>query len=159
MTERLHRVAFRKFFINCVSVCLLVFAIYKTSSNLGYYLIVPRTLAHDFVVNELRTRISVDTKNIHVIQQSAADAIITDPVTPCFSGAFSADNWAVVGMIKAALIDANVGANVETITYGKEADDIPQGLDFAQKIDGLKGVVIIKDDRMALWGKVKIARR
>jgi ApbE superfamily uncharacterized protein (UPF0280 family) len=41
----------------------------------------------------------------------------------------------------------------------KEANDIPQGLEFAQKIDGLKGVAIIKDDKMVLWGKIKIARR
>ncbi|HEY31640.1 MAG TPA: UPF0280 family protein [Dehalococcoidia bacterium] len=41
----------------------------------------------------------------------------------------------------------------------QEADDIPRGLEFAQEIDGLKGIAIIKDDKMALWGKVKIARR
>ncbi|MFC2019979.1 UPF0280 family protein [Chloroflexota bacterium] len=34
--------------------------------------------------------------------------------------------------------------------------DIPRGIELAQDIGGLKGVVIIKDDRMGLWGKVKI---
>ena len=34
--------------------------------------------------------------------------------------------------------------------------DIPAGIDFAKGIDGLLGVVIIKDDNMGLWGGVKI---
>ena len=55
-----------------------------------------------------------------------------------------------------ALADAAATAIGNIIT---EADDIPRGLEFAQKIDGLKGVAIIKDDKMALWGKIKIARR
>jgi ApbE superfamily uncharacterized protein (UPF0280 family) len=41
----------------------------------------------------------------------------------------------------------------------KEETDIPQGLDFAGKIDGLRGVVIIKNEKMAIWGQVKIVRR
>jgi len=38
----------------------------------------------------------------------------------------------------------------------REAEDIPQGIEFAQRVKGLKGVVIIKDDRIGLWGEVKI---
>ena len=41
----------------------------------------------------------------------------------------------------------------------REETDIPRGLDFAREIDGLKGVVIIKNEKMALWGQVKIVRR
>jgi ApbE superfamily uncharacterized protein (UPF0280 family) len=37
-----------------------------------------------------------------------------------------------------------------------EPDDIPKGIEFAKGIEGLKGVVIIKDDDMGLWGEVKI---
>jgi ApbE superfamily uncharacterized protein (UPF0280 family) len=40
----------------------------------------------------------------------------------------------------------------------KEAADIPKGIEFAQGIEGLKGVVIIKGDKMGLWGKVKISK-
>jgi len=40
----------------------------------------------------------------------------------------------------------------------KEIADIPKGIEFAQGIEGLKGVVIIKGDRMGLWGKVKISK-
>jgi hypothetical protein len=37
-----------------------------------------------------------------------------------------------------------------------EAVDIPRGIDFAQGIEGIKGVVIIKDDKIGIWGEVKI---
>jgi ApbE superfamily uncharacterized protein (UPF0280 family) len=57
---------------------------------------------------------------------------------------------------RTALADAAATAIGNII---KEVDDIPQGLDFAKEIEGLKGVAIIKDDKMALWGKIKIARR
>jgi len=36
--------------------------------------------------------------------------------------------------------------------------DIPGGIEFAKGIDGLKGVIIIKDDKVGLWGKVKICQ-
>ena len=38
----------------------------------------------------------------------------------------------------------------------REVEDIPRGIEFAQGVKGLKGVVIIKDDRIGLWGEVKI---
>ena len=41
----------------------------------------------------------------------------------------------------------------------QEEADIPHGLDFSAEIDGLKGVIIIKNEKMALWGQVKIVRR
>lgn len=34
--------------------------------------------------------------------------------------------------------------------------DIPKGIEFAKGIEGLKGVIIIKDDNLGLWGEVKI---
>jgi ApbE superfamily uncharacterized protein (UPF0280 family) len=34
--------------------------------------------------------------------------------------------------------------------------DIPKGIELAQSIDGVTGVIIIKDDKMGLWGEVKI---
>ncbi|GAH75902.1 unnamed protein product, partial [marine sediment metagenome] len=36
----------------------------------------------------------------------------------------------------------------------KTRKDIEQGLVYAQKIKGVKGVVIIKDDKMGLWGDI-----
>jgi ApbE superfamily uncharacterized protein (UPF0280 family) len=36
--------------------------------------------------------------------------------------------------------------------------DIPSGIEFAKGIDGLKGVIIIKDDKIGLWGDIKICQ-
>ena len=36
-----------------------------------------------------------------------------------------------------------------------QPEDIPNGLEVAKGIEGIKGVVIIKDDKMGLWGEVK----
>ena len=38
----------------------------------------------------------------------------------------------------------------------KQADDIPSGIEFAKSIEGLKGALIVIDDRVGLWGEVKI---
>jgi ApbE superfamily uncharacterized protein (UPF0280 family) len=38
----------------------------------------------------------------------------------------------------------------------KAADDIPQAIEKAQSIEGLRGVVIIVGDKMGVWGRVKI---
>ncbi len=40
----------------------------------------------------------------------------------------------------------------------KQADDMERGIDFAKSIDGIKGVLIIKDDKLAVWGEVKICQ-
>jgi len=37
------------------------------------------------------------------------------------------------------------------------AEDIPEALEFAQGIKGLKGVAIIKGDNMGFWGQIKLA--
>jgi ApbE superfamily uncharacterized protein (UPF0280 family) len=36
--------------------------------------------------------------------------------------------------------------------------DIHRGIEFAKGIDGLRGVVIVKDDNLGVWGKVKISK-
>ncbi len=40
----------------------------------------------------------------------------------------------------------------------KQVDDIPRGIEFAKDIEGLKGVLIIKGDRVGLWGEVKVCQ-
>jgi len=61
---------------------------------------------------------------------------------------------AVVVLSKSAtLADAAATAMGNLIV---EPGDIPKGIDFAKDIDGLLGTIIIKDDKMGLWGKVKI---
>ncbi len=39
-----------------------------------------------------------------------------------------------------------------------QSDDIQRGIEFAIGIEGLRGVVIIKDDNLGLWGKVRISQ-
>ncbi|PIU66943.1 MAG: hypothetical protein COS84_05265 [Armatimonadetes bacterium CG07_land_8_20_14_0_80_40_9] len=39
----------------------------------------------------------------------------------------------------------------------KTKEDIPQGLNLAQKIKGVKGVVIIKEEKMGIWGDLKLS--
>jgi len=41
----------------------------------------------------------------------------------------------------------------------KDRADIEEGLSFGQKIEGVRGIVIIKDDRIGMWGEVNIFRR
>ncbi len=38
----------------------------------------------------------------------------------------------------------------------KDADDIPEAIEKARSIEGLRGLVIIVGDKMGVWGKVKI---
>jgi len=55
----------------------------------------------------------------------------------------------------AALADAAATAIGNLII---QPSDIPNGIEFAQGIDGLKGVVIIQDDKVGLWGEVKLCQ-
>ena len=36
--------------------------------------------------------------------------------------------------------------------------DFPKGIEFAKGVDGITGVVIIKDEKIAIWGKVKLCQ-
>jgi len=63
---------------------------------------------------------------------------------------------AVVVLSKSAtLADAAATAIGNLIV---QPGDIPNGLEFANGIDGLKGVIIIKGDKVGLWGDVKICQ-
>ena len=63
---------------------------------------------------------------------------------------------AVVVLSKSAtLADAAATAIGNLIV---QPSDIPNGLEFANGIEGLKGVIIIKGDKVGLWGDVKICQ-
>ncbi len=63
---------------------------------------------------------------------------------------------AVIVLSKSAIIaDASATAIGNLIT---QSNDIPNGIEFAKGIEGLMGVIIIKDDNMGLWGEVKICQ-
>jgi hypothetical protein len=38
----------------------------------------------------------------------------------------------------------------------EKPDDIPNGIEFAKGVEELKGLLIIKDDKIGLWGEVRI---
>jgi len=73
----------------------------------------------------------------HSLSLGKADAVIV--LAPC-----------------TALADAAATAIGNLVS---EEIDIPHALDFTKEIDGLKGAIIIKNEKMALWGQVKIVRR
>lgn len=63
---------------------------------------------------------------------------------------------AVVVVAKsAALADAAATAIGNIIS---QPEDIPTGIDLAQRNSEISGALIIKDDRMGVWGKIKICQ-
>lgn len=52
-----------------------------------------------------------------------------------------------------ALADAAATAIGNVVGY---ADDIPRGIDLARSVEGIRGVVVMKDDRIGIWGDVKV---
>ncbi|MFA4837363.1 MAG: UPF0280 family protein [Dehalococcoidia bacterium] len=54
----------------------------------------------------------------------------------------------------AALADAAATAIGNMVT---ETADISRGIEYAQAIKGLTGVIIIKDNKMGMWGEIRIA--
>ena len=53
----------------------------------------------------------------------------------------------------AALADAAATAAGNLV---EKAEDIEKGIEFVQRVDHVKGVVIIKGDKMGVWGDVKL---
>ncbi|MFW6125812.1 MAG: UPF0280 family protein [Chloroflexota bacterium] len=70
----------------------------------------------------------------HSLSLGHADAVIV--LSPC-----------------TALADAAATAIGNLI---QDADDIPEGVEFGRVIPGLKGLLVVKGDRMGLWGEVRI---
>jgi len=63
---------------------------------------------------------------------------------------------AVIVVAKSAtLADAAATATGNLIV---QPSDIPNGIEFAKGIEGVKGVIVIKDDKVGLWGEVKICQ-
>ena len=80
--------------------------------------------------------------------------ICTSSGTVGHSLSFGRADAVIVLSPSAALADAVATAIGNTV---KDAADIPQGIEFAQSIEGLSGVLIIAGDEMGVWGKVKIS--
>jgi len=87
--------------------------------------------------------------------QDTPMGICTSSGTVGHSLSFGKADAVVVLSQSATLADAAATAIGNLIT---QPSDIPGGIEFAQSIDGLKGIIIIKDDKVGLWGEVKICQ-
>ncbi len=79
--------------------------------------------------------------------------ICTSSKTVGHSLSFGAADAVIVLSQSTALADAAataIGNRIVTVT------DIAAGIEQAQALDGLAGVVIIKDEKIGLWGEVKL---
>jgi ApbE superfamily uncharacterized protein (UPF0280 family) len=81
--------------------------------------------------------------------------ICTSSGTVGHSLSYGKADAAVVVAPSAALADAAATAIGNTI---KEIDDIQKGIDLAMNIEDLKGVLIIKDERIGLWGEIQLCQ-
>jgi hypothetical protein len=66
---------------------------------------------------------------------------------------FGKADAAVIIAASATLADAAATAVGNRVS---QPDDIDRAIEFGQGIGGLKGIIIIKDDRIGVWGKVKL---
>ena len=82
--------------------------------------------------------------------------VCTSSGTVGHSLSFGRADAAIVLSPSTPLADAAATAIGNLVT---EEDDIYRGIEFAKGIEGLKGVAIIKDDKMALWGEINLVRR
>jgi ApbE superfamily uncharacterized protein (UPF0280 family) len=81
--------------------------------------------------------------------------ICTSSGTVGHSLSFGQADAVVVLSKSATLADAAATAIGNLVV---EDSDIQRGIELAKGIEGLSGVVIIKDDRLGLWGEVKICQ-
>lgn len=63
---------------------------------------------------------------------------------------------AVTVLSKLTLLADAAATAIGNIIQTKE--DISKGISFAKKIKGILGVVIVKDDKLGVWGEVKICK-
>ena len=90
---------------------------------------------------------------LEISGQDTPLGICTSSGTVGHSLSFGRADAVVVLAKSATLADAGATAIGNLI---KEPADIQKGLDFAQSIEGLKGVIIIIGDKVGAWGGVKI---
>lgn len=92
---------------------------------------------------------------LEISGQDTPLGICTSSGTVGHSLSFGKADAVIVLSKSAVLADAAATAIGNLI---KQPGDIPHGIEFAKGIEELKGVVIIKDDDLGLWGEVKICQ-
>ena len=81
--------------------------------------------------------------------------ICTSSGTVGHSLSYGSADAVVVVAASATLADAAATAIGNII---KKPDDINSGIEFAQSINGLKGLVVIKDEHIGIWGDIKLCQ-
>ena len=87
--------------------------------------------------------------------EDAPLGICTSSGTVGHSISYGKADAVIVLSASAILADAAATAIGNSIV---QPGDIPSGIELAKGIDGLKGVIIIKDEKVGLWGEVKICK-
>ena len=92
---------------------------------------------------------------LEVREQDTPLGICTSSGTVGHSLSFGKADAAIVLAESATLADATATAIGNLIT---QPDDIARGIELAKEIKGLRGIVIIKDDSIGVWGEVKLCQ-
>ena len=92
---------------------------------------------------------------LEINEQDTPLGICTSSGTVGHSLSYGKADAVVVLSRSATLADAAATAIGNLIV---QPGDIPNGIEYASGIDGLKGVIIIKGDKVGLWGDVKICQ-
>ncbi len=79
--------------------------------------------------------------------------VCTSSGTVSHSLSFGKADAALIMSEDTALADAVATATGNIV---KNKDYIEKGIDFAKSIDGIKGVLVLVDDKMGSWGNIKI---
>ena len=116
-----------------------------------------------FLKNEKRRLVGIYVGETPYTGQVALEILPNEsPIGVCTSSgtighslSFGTADAAIVLSPSTALADAAATAICNVI---KEESDVHRGIEFAKTIEGLKGVAIIKNDKMALWGRIRIVR-
>jgi uncharacterized protein len=90
---------------------------------------------------------------LQIVPEETPVGVCTSSGTVGHSLSFGKADAVVVVAPSAALADAAATAIGNIV---KEIEDIPRGIEFAQEVEGLRGVVIIKDDKMGVWGRIRV---
>lgn len=101
-----------------------------------------------------RTRFSYKI-GIEMAEDEPARGVCTSSGTTGPSISLGKADAVVIKANTAALADAMATATANRI---QTAQDLKPALEFAGRVAGVTGVLAIKDDRLAAWGKMKIVR-
>jgi ApbE superfamily uncharacterized protein (UPF0280 family) len=63
---------------------------------------------------------------------------------------------AVVVLAETAILSDAIATGIGNLIL--ESADIPRGIERARSIQGIRGIVIIKDEEIGMWGKIKLCR-